>query len=120
MWDESEELTDTRLCFKSIGSISASYKSERFCSANLLRDVVMQERKQVRNTKGLNAAGFNRGEILVNHRRLEQYKLVTDRALSCVGFPSVEELGSVPNSHGAVVDQLDAFLEPCQPRSTRS
>ena len=99
------------LCFKLTGTPSASYKSGRFCSANLLRDVVMQEKKQVRSTKGLDAAGFNRGEILVNHRRLEQYKVVTDRALSCVGFPSVEQLGSVPNSHGAVVDKLDTFLE---------
>ena len=111
IWNEKDELIDTMLGFKPSGTPSASYKSGRFTSANLLRDVVMHEKKKVRNTKGLNAAAFNRAEILVNRKRLEQYKLATDRALSCVGFPSVERLGTTDNSHGSVIDRLDTYLD---------
>lgn len=50
---------------------------------------------------------------------MEQYKLATDRALSCVGFPSVERIGAVPNSHGSVIDKLDTFLDLAESLSAK-
>ena len=113
VWNETEPLTSEMLTFKPTGTPqpALSFKAGRLAHVDVLKDIVAQERKQVRGTKGVDFNEYNKAQILVCPRKLEKYKTFMDRALSTIGFTSVGRKGSVLDSHGAAIDTLDDFIE---------
>jgi hypothetical protein len=111
IWDERASITTEMLSFKPHHEPSRFFRTGSFTQSTILVSIVAQERKQVKKAKGVDFSKYRHEEILVDSRKLEQYKKVYDRALSAVGYPSVERAGSTPNSHGAVVDLVDGLLE---------
>ena len=111
VWNEFDPITSEMLSFTPTGTPALSFKSGRFAKTQVLIDILAQERKLVKGSKGVDFAQYQRAVLLTESRKLEHYKLCMDRALSAVGYPSVERHGSSPNSHGAVVDLMDDFLD---------
>jgi hypothetical protein len=57
------------------------------------------------------AEGLSRSRVMSHDKSLSKYQLYMDRALSTIGFTSVETNGAVTDSHSSVLDALSDFLE---------
>ena len=109
IWDEEEELTDDMLAFKASGGTVAKLLKHTFTNLDVLNDVYEEHRVQVRHAAMKRMRSTQ--EILTDATAREDYKLIMDRALLCLGYPSVEQQGVSKVSHGAVIDIFEAFLK---------
>jgi hypothetical protein len=109
IWNESTLITTEMLSFKAAHKLLSQLRAGELDRMDIFRDVYDLHMSHVKNRK--TPEGLNRSRIMSHDRSRTKYQLYMDRALSTIGFTSVETNGGVTDSHSSILDALNDFLE---------
>jgi hypothetical protein len=109
IWNEESLVSTDMLSYKVSTKFLATLRLGRFSELNVFREVYQTYMTKVKYRE--HPEEYCRSDITNNDKARTKYQFFMDRALSTVGFASVEVEGVVADSHSSVVDGLDDFLE---------
>jgi hypothetical protein len=109
IWNEVTEVTTDMLGFKAKDKLLNLLRVGKFAELNVFDGIYSVFMKAVKHKKRPDE--LRRSELTISERTRSKYQFYMDRALSTVGFRSVETSGGVPDSHSSIMDAVGDFLE---------
>ena len=109
IWNELTPVFTEMLSFQATPRLLGDLRAGALDKLDIFRDVYDIHMSHVKNRRS--AEGLSRSRVMSDEKSLSKYQLYMDRALSTIGFTSVETNGAVTDSHSSVLDALSDFLE---------